>query len=348
MSEKKSDLATYIRSYERNVVKKGSNVIVGFGSDLSEDVLILKKMPLGIPSLDYGLGGGIPVGGTMTIAGQPSVGKTTLALNIIAAAQSQGQTCVLADAENSYDERWAYIQGVNTDDLLILQAETLEDTLNLVVDTVNRGLIDLVVVDSLDATLPRGRIQSKAGKKRDLDNTDVALKARVMSDFYPRILHGARKNEVSIIFVAQLRTTGIGSAFVTEGISGGRARGFYDLLTLKLRRGPKADWPKDGSDFIGFQLVCRVDKSKISGTREGDQINTIFWHNKGFDLDYEIVKMAMDDGIIERVSAAQCLFTDTQGQEHKIGVGKDFKVAQKIADLGLIDDVRTQVTGETE
>ena len=348
LKERQKDLNAYKRTYEKNVSGKGTNVIVGFGKDLPKDLLQMHTQPTGIISVDAKLGGGTPKGGIFTVAGGEGVGKSTFALRTIAAVQQQKEIVALIDAEHSFDKGWAIKNGVDVDSLFLVQGDTLEDTLNLAVDTLRNNLIDYAVLDSLDATIARQSMATKRGKAKDLDNDDIALKARQFSRFFPRILHSLRVNQASLMLIAQYRTSGIGGAYVNPfNISGGNARKFYDWMTIELRKASKSDWliADDGST-IGFPLRFLISKSKMPGVREGTEFRTMFFNGKGFDNNYEKVKMAYDGGLIDRVNNANHIFEDISGKEHKIPFGKEIKVINYIIENNLIDLVWTKVTGE--
>jgi recombination protein RecA len=344
----------FLNTYKKNVAKKGSAIVADFVEKLPDNYQSFPRLNLGIPSLDMFFGGGIPMGGLITCAGDTSVGKTTFLLRLIAAAQRQGKLCLLADAEGTFDVNWARKQGVNTEQLVVIQPAssegftptTLEDYWNGIIDAANSGVFDLFGIDSLDAMIARGRLQSKAGKERDLDDADVALKARVLSDAYPRVLGACRQNASTIFQIAQLRTSGIGGPFVSLGVSGGNARKYYDLLTLHIRRGSKAEAPTDESGIVGFKFHIECKKSKVSGIREGDNASTMFFFEKGFDPEYELTVIALDRGIIKRKGNAAAEYVDLKGNTHVIRVGKDYKIAEFMRENGLINDLRAQVTGE--
>jgi len=348
-AKRKRDINSYLRTYKKNVEGKGGEITVGFGKDLPKELLEMHKQALGVVSFDIGLAGGIPLGGAFTIAGGEGVGKTTLALRIIAALQRKDMICCLIDAEHSFDADWARKQGVNVDELLIVQADTLEDTLNLAVDVIRRNLIDFAFLDSMDSTIARQSMSTKKGKERDLDNDDVALKARQFSRFFPRILHSLRTYGIGFMLIAQYRTSGIGSSYVNPfNISGGNARKYYDWMTITLRRGSKDEQLIDEktSKVIAWALHVTVKKSKMPGVREGDTFSTMFFNEIGFNNDYEKVKLAYDKGMIERVNNSNHLYTATDGTEHKISFGKEQKVLNQIIEMKLVDDVWLKYTGD--
>jgi len=356
LEEKMERAQAFLKQYSKAVEKKGSTVVADFASKLPENYRSFPRLPLGIPSLDRFFGGGVPMGGVITCAGDTSVGKTTFLLRLIAAAQKQGKLCLLADAEGTFDTNWALKQGVDVEKLVVLQPglppeeeftpTTLEDYWNGIIQAANSNIFDFFGLDSLDAMIARGRLQSKKGKARDLDDADVALKARVLSDAYPRVLGACRANAITFFQIAQLRTTGIGSAFVKNDISGGNARKYYDILTLHIRRGSKSEAPVDGNKPLGFKFIMEARKSKIGGIREGDAVETIFFFDKGFDPVYELVVEAIERGVIAKKGNAAATFTTTSGEVHNIKAGKEYKIAAYIDENGLFDDLRLQVTGE--
>jgi recombination protein RecA len=343
--EDKAVLEGITRAHKKVVESKGGTARLGFGSDFDEDMLSVYRAEVGVPSIDLFLGGGFPTA-PFTISGKESTGKTTTILLLIASLQAQGYICAYVDAEHTFDAEWATMLGVNVAQLLINQDQVMEDQLNWVLKLAESGHVDMIFYDSLNAGLPRGKLARKSGKERDLDNADVALRARVMSDFFPRIVHHLKINQIGFGLIVQERTTGIGSAYVRDEAGGGNARKFFDSIHIQLRRGAKADSPMDDDkNILGFPFVMNCLKSKVSGIREGDKMQTIFWLNRGFDPVYEYVVMAMEQGIIE-VGKSSCKYTDSKGKTHTIRGAKEWKVAAAIKELGLQDDVRMLVTGE--
>jgi len=354
--EKKARAQQFMTQLKKATEGKGSSIVADFADKLPMNYQSFPRLEIGIPSLDCFFGGGIPLGGVLTLAGEPSAGKTSTLLRIIGAAQAAGKLCAFVDAEGTFDSEWARTQGVDTENLVVLAsgvppeqdftATTLEDYLNGVVNASNAGIFDLFGLDSLDAMIARGRVQSKKGKVRDLDSADIALKARVLSDFYPRITGSLRGYGATLIQIGQLRATGIGTAFVSNKVSGGNARKYYDLLTLHLRRGPKSEWPTENNQEIGYKYVMRVDKSKVGGIREKSDMETMFFYGTGFDPIYEMTVMALDAGIIKRKGNAAAEYTDSKGNVHNIRAGKEFKIAQYVRENDLFGDLKLKVTGE--
>ncbi|MGD9697550.1 hypothetical protein [Acinetobacter sp.] len=357
LEEKKARAAAFLKKYRTSVGKKGSTVVADFADKLPEQYQSFPRLHLGIPSLDTFFGGGLPLGGLITVAGDTSVGKTTFALRVVAAAQKQGKLIAYCDAEGTLDLEWARKQGVDTSSLVVLTSgmsseenftpTTLEDYLNGVSEAVNAGIFDLAILDSLDAMIARGRVQSgKSGAKRDLDDKDIALKARVMSDFYPRILGAMRGNSTTLLQIGQLRASGIGGPFVSLQMSGGNARKYYDLLTLSIRRGARSEAPTDGLIELGYAFIMKTAKSKISGIREGSDMKTAFFFDQGFDPTYELTVQALDRGVIKKKGNAAAEYTTSTGEVHNIRAGKDYKIAAYIKENNLDDDLLLQVTGE--
>jgi len=345
--ERMKVLESITKRHEKIVEKKGQTARLGFGKDFDEHDLTVYRAGIGVPSLDLFLGGGFPTA-PFTIYGGESAGKTTTLLYLTGALQRAGYVVAIADAEHTLDREWAASRGVNVDELLINQDHVMEDQLNWVLKLAESGAVDFIFYDSLSAGLPRGKIAKKSGTERDLDNADVALRARVMSDFFPRILHYLKTNHIGFGLIAQTRTTGMGTAWVHEDVSGGNARKFFDTLTLEVRRGPKANTPVDDDNQpLGYEFVMKCKKSKISGIREGEEVRTIFWNDKGFDPMYEYVIMGIKQGILVKTSAAGHSYTDSKGEVHKIKAGKEYKVKAIMEELGLLNDLRMQITGQS-
>jgi len=356
LDEKKARAKQFLSKYAKSTLEKGSSVVADFAEKLPEQFQSFQRMNLGIPSIDSFFGGGLPLGGLITLFGDTSVGKTSLCLAITSAAQKAGKLVLYCDAEGTLDMSWARTLGVDTANMVYIGSDvppdenftpaTLEDYLNAIVSSMNDNIFDLAVIDSLDAMMARGRVQSKKGKKRDLDDDDIALKARKLSDFYPRIIGSLRAGSHGLIQIGQMRATGIGSAFVTQTMSGGNARKFYDLLTLRLSRGDKASAPMDGDTPVGYGLNIRATKSKISGIKEGQTTSTAFFFGTGFDPVYEMVLAAMANGAIAKKSAASVELTTVDGRVIPIRYGKEYRIANYIKENNLVDDLRAVATGE--
>lgn len=349
-TERMKALRLIATKHAKDVATKGGSSRLGFGKDFTEEELAIYRIPLGVPEIDTFLGGGFPTS-TFTVAGEASVGKTTLMLFLIAALQREGFICGFIDAEHTLTRQWAEQCGVIWDELVLNQEEVFEDQLNWAYDVIKANLVDMMILDSLDATLPRGEKQKKKGEVRDMDDQTIALKARVMSKFFPKISHWLMVNKIGFGIVSQIRTGGIGGTYVHDVISGGKARGFYDTLTLNLRRGAKKESPVDhNEDPIGYNLHIKCTKSKLPDIREHDAMEIPFFYNKGFDPYWSYVLEAMDNGILE-MSKQAGKYTTTKGVEFKWAGAKPAKVFMALKEAGLLDDVVARVGGaeiETE
>ena len=358
LADRKKAAMAAMNKYRKAVEeKKGSGIVVDFGDKLPEQYQGFKRLSLPVASLNKFLGGGLPLGGLITLGGKESSGKSTTALTFAAAAQAADKLVAYADVENTLTMEWAAKNGVNTQDLLVLASgvpkneaitpTALEDYLNAIIQLINGSFVDMIIIDSLDAMIARGRMKAKKGKTRDLDDADMALKARVLSDFYPRILGACRDRSIAVVQIGQLRATGIGTAFVSLQVGGGNARKYYDLLTLHLRRGEKKNAPlgEDGQP-VGFEYVLSAKKSKVSGIQEGSEMSTSFFFNMGFNPMYEMTVEALDREIIRKKGNANALFITEDGTELKIPFGKASKISDWIEDTGVFYEVRQQLTGE--
>ena len=262
-------------------------------SSLIKGKEILKDRPrisFGIKEIDELTGGGIPKGLFSVIWGSKSAGKTTLVYNIIAEAQKNGDVVAFFDLENTFDPDWAGQMGVDVDDMVLGYFETAEETLDALVAITEAGAVDLVVIDSIQAMSPKGEQQNKSGTTRSIAEDEMALLARKLSKFFriaaPRI-HVAN---TAVLLIGQARMD-LGSFIVLEKLSGGMALSHWSSLTIKLRRGQKADAPakkikdEDGKSkktIVGFDCVVKIEKTKIKSATEGTEIHVPFYFDGGF------------------------------------------------------------------
>lgn len=231
----------------------GKGAIMRMGEDTKMDV---QAVPTGIISLDKALGvGGLPRGRVVEIFGPESSGKTTLTLGVIAQVQELGGVAAFIDAEHAFDPNYARIIGVNLDDLLVSQPDTGEQALEIVESLVRSNAVDLVVIDSVAALVPKAEIEGEMGDAK------IALQARLMSQALRKLTAGISKSKTIVIFINQLREkVGVmyGSPEVTTG---GRALKFYSSVRLDIR---KVSIISNNEGATGTRVKVKVVKNKVA------------------------------------------------------------------------------------
>ena len=250
VSDKKKALETAMQQIEK-MYGKGS--IMRYGA---ESTLNVESIPTGSLSLDLALGiGGLPRGRIVEIYGPESSGKTTLALHVLAEAQKMGGEVAFVDAEHALDPTYAKALGVNVEDMLISQPDTGEQALEITEALVRSGAIDVVVVDSVAALVPRAEIEGEMG------DSYVGLQARLMSQALRKLTGAIGKTNCIVIFINQLREK-VGIMYGNpEVTTGGRALKFYASVRIDVRR---IEALKNGSEIVGNRTRAKVVKNKVA------------------------------------------------------------------------------------
>ena len=284
-------------------------------------------IPTGALSLDIALGGaGVPRGRVVEIFGPESSGKTTLALTIVAQAQKAGGVAAFIDAEHALDPGWAKRLGVNLDEILVSQPDTGEQALEICELLVRSNAVDVVVIDSVAALIPRAEIEGEMG------DSHVGLQARLMSQALRKLTGAISKSETVVIFINQLREK-IGVMFGNpETTPGGRALKFYSSVRIDIRRTGAI---KDGEANVGNRVRARVVKNKIAPPFREAEFDIMF--NEGISTTGDVLDLAVADEIVEK-SGAWFSYKST-----RLGQGRENSKTFLRDNPDLIAEIRTAI-----
>ncbi len=261
---------------------------------LDEDAyLAIPGISTGALSLDLALGGkGIPRGRIVEVFGPESSGKTTLALTVAANAQKDGGIAAFIDAEHALDPSWAKRIGVNIDELLVSQPDTGEQALEICELLVRSNAVDLIIVDSVAALIPRAEIEGEMG------DSQVGLQARLMSKAMRKLTGVIARSNCTVIFINQIREK-IGVMFGSpETTPGGRALKFYASVRIDIRR---ISAIKDGDANVGNRVRTRIVKNKVAPPFRSTEFDIMF--NEGISVTGDLVDLAVADNIIQKSGA---------------------------------------------
>ena len=315
--DKLKSLESTISQIERSF-GKGSVMRLG-----ERDVVEIDAISSGSLSLDVALGiGGLPKGRIVEIYGPESSGKTTLALHVIAEAQKNKGTCAFIDAEHALDPIYARKLGVNTDEMLISQPDNGEQALEIADTLVNSSAIDVLVVDSVAALVPRAEIEG------DMGDSHMGLHARLMSQALRKLTGSIAKSQCLVIFINQIRQK-IGVMFGNpETTTGGNALKFYASVRMDIRR---IGAIKDREEVVGNQTRVKIVKNKLAPPFKTVEFDIMY--GEGISKTGEILDLAASIGLVEKSGAWYSYNGDRigQGRENAKNFLKDnSEIAMKI------------------
>lgn len=299
--ERQAALDSALKKIEKDF---GKGSIIRMGDSPQTQISAVSTGSLG---LDNALGvGGYPRGRIVEIYGPESSGKTTVALHAVAEVQKNGGTAAYIDAENAMDPIYATALGVDIDNLLLSQPDTGEQGLEIADALVSSGAIDIVVIDSVAALVPRAEIEGEMG------DAHVGLQARLMSQALRKLSGTINKTKTIALFINQIREK-VGIMFGNpETTPGGRALKFYSTIRLEVRRGEQI---KDGSEVIGNRVKIKVVKNKVAPPFRVAQVDMMYGH--GISQTGEIIDMAVEKDIVNKSGSWYSY------QDERIGQGRE-------------------------
>jgi recombination protein RecA len=319
--EKQKALSSALSQIERQF---GKGAVMRMGDQAREPIPAISTGSIG---LDIALGiGGLPKGRIVEIYGPESSGKTTLTLSVIAQAQKLGHTCAFVDAEHALDPEYAGKLGVNVDDLLVSQPDTGEQALEITDMLVRSNAVDVIIVDSVAALVPKAEIEGEMG------SLHVGLQARLMSQALRKITGNIKNANCLVIFINQIRMK-IGVMFGSpETTTGGNALKFYASVRLDIRRTGSV---KEGEEVIGSETRVKVVKNKVAPPFRQAEFSILYGQGIGKPL--ELVDIGVSDGFIEKAGA----WYSYKGT--KIGQGKANTAKYLIDNPSVLNEIEAAI-----
>ena len=329
MSDRGTDTQGKMKALELAVTQiekqfgKGSIMKLGSG-DVSDDVQVVSTGSL---SLDLALGvGGLPRGRVVEIFGPESSGKTTLCLHVIAETQKIGGSAAFIDAEHALDVSYAKKLGVQVDDLLVAQPDTGEQALEITETLVRSGAIDLVVVDSVAALVPRAEIEGEMG------DSHMGLQARLMSQALRKLTGAISKSMTTVIFINQIRMK-IGVMFGNpETTTGGNALKFYSSVRLDIRR---IESIKEGQEVTGSRVRVKVVKNKTAPPFKQAEFDIMF--AAGVSKVGELIDLGVEKKIVDKAGAWYSF------REERLGQGREAAKTFLKENPGTAEEIETKI-----
>src|SRR5438477_40419 len=302
----------------------GKGSIMQLGSNAHQEVEVISTGSIG---LDIALGiGGLPRGRIIEIYGPESSGKTTIATHVIAQAQKKGGMCAIIDAEHAFDSAYAQKLGVDVDNLLISQPDYGEQALEIADRLILSGALDVVVIDSVAALVPKSELEGEMGDSK------MGLHARLMSQALRKLTATISKTNTICLFINQLREK-IGVMFGNpETTTGGNALKFYASVRLDIRRMAQI---KDGEEAIGNRVKVKVVKNKVAPPFRHAEFDIIF--GEGISKTGEIIDMGVEMNIIQKSGSWFSYNTD------KLGQGRDAVKQLLVDNPELANEIETKI-----
>ncbi len=292
--------------------------------------IFVETIPTGSLSLDIALGGGIPRGRIIEIYGPESSGKTTLAIHIAAEAQKRGGVAAVVDAEHAFDPEYAKNLGINLDELLISQPDTGEQALEIVETLVRSNAVDVVVVDSVAALVPRAEIEGEMG------DSMMGVQARLMSQALRKLAGAISKSKTTVIFINQIRMK-IGIMFGNpETTTGGNALKFYASVRLDIRRKEQL---KEGDNVVGSRTTVKVVKNKVAPPFKTAEFDILY--GEGISKEGELLDLGVVAGLVNKSGS-----WFTLGDE-KLGQGREAARRYLKANRAIAEKIEAQIKANT-
>ncbi|MCF1777534.1 recombinase RecA [Lactobacillus jensenii] len=299
--EKQAALDAALKKIEKNF---GKGAVMRMGEKVDTQI---STIPTGSLALDAAIGvGGYPRGRIIEVYGPESSGKTTVALHAVAEVQKRGGTAAYIDAENAMDPAYAEALGVDIDSLILSQPNTGEEGLQIADTLIASGAIDILVVDSVAALVPRAEIDGEMG------DSHVGLQARLMSQALRKLSGNINKTKTIALFINQIREK-VGVMFGNpETTPGGRALKFYSTIRLEVRR---AEQIKQSSDVVGNRVKIKVVKNKVAPPFKVAEVDIMY--GKGISQSGELLDMAVEKDIVDKAGSWYSY------NDEKIGQGRE-------------------------